>query len=143
MIKKYKLWVALTLIVVFGLGAVAGVLGERTLMHKRDRRPVPDRTPFPLLEPVAKALGLTAEQQDKLREVFKRSDERMKTLDTEIHSRLREVRAELKGEVASILTPEQNAKLEDMIQKERAKRQDRRGSRDPQPSDRTRAPETK
>jgi Spy/CpxP family protein refolding chaperone len=141
MIKKYKLWVALTLIVVFGLGAAAGVLGERTLMHKRDRRPVPDRTPFPLLEPVAKALGLTAEQQDRLREVFKRSDERMKTLDTEIHARLREIRAQLKSEVAGILTPEQNAKLEDMIQKERAKRQAARGGKDPQRSDRDRAPE--
>jgi len=143
MIKKYKLWVALTLIVVFGLGAAAGVFGERYLMHKRDRRSAPDRTPFPLLEPVAKALGLTAEQQGKLREVFKRSDERMKELDTQLHLRLREVRAQLKSEVAAVLTPEQNAKLDDMIQKERAKRQERRGSQNPQRSDRPKTPETK
>jgi Spy/CpxP family protein refolding chaperone len=143
MIKKYKIWVALTLIVVFGLGAAAGVLGERYLMHKRDRRSAPDRTPFPLLEPVAKALGLTAEQQGKLREVFKRSDERMKELDSQIHVQLREIRAQLKAEVAAVLTPEQNAKLEDMIQKERAKWQSRRGNRDPQRSDRTKTPETK
>ncbi|MGA2531800.1 MAG: periplasmic heavy metal sensor [Candidatus Aminicenantales bacterium] len=123
MVKKYKLWVALTLIVVFGLGAAAGVFGERYLMHKRPRGPVHERTPFPLLEPVAKALALTAEQQDKLREIFKRSDERMKELDGEIHVRLREVRAQLKSEVDGVLTPEQRAKLEDMIQKERAKRQ--------------------
>jgi len=143
MIKKYKLWVALTLIVVFGLGAAAGVFGERYLMHKRDRRQAPDRTPFPLLEPVAKALGLTAEQQDKLREVFKRSDERMKELDSQLHVRLREIRAQLKSEVAAVLTPEQNAKLEEMIQKERAKWQTRRGSRDSQRSDRPKTPEEK
>jgi Spy/CpxP family protein refolding chaperone len=143
MIKKYKLWVALTLIVVFGLGAAAGIFGERTLMHKRDRRPVTERTPFPLLEPVAKALGLTVEQQERLREVFKRSDGRMKELDTQIHVRLREVRAQLKSEVAAILTPEQNAKLEDMIQKERAKRQTGRTGKDPQRSDQTKTPETK
>jgi len=143
MIKKYKLWVALTLVVVFGLGAAAGVFGERYLMHRRDRRPAHPQTPFLLLEPVAKALGLTPEQQDKLREVFRRSDERMKALDTEIHRQLREVRAQLKSEVDSILTPEQRAKLEDMIQKERAKRQPRRTGGEPSRSEPAHAPEKK
>jgi Spy/CpxP family protein refolding chaperone len=143
MIKKYKLWVALTLIVVFGLGAAAGVFGERYLMHKRPRGPVHERTPFPLLEPVAKALALTAEQQDKLREIFKRSDERMKELDGEIHVRLREVRAQLKSEVDSVLTPEQRAKLEDMIQKERAKRQPARSGSEASRNDRNNPRETK
>jgi Spy/CpxP family protein refolding chaperone len=141
MIKKYKLWVVLTLIVVFGLGAAAGVFGERYLMHKRPRGPVHERTPFPLLDPVAKALQLTPEQQDKLREIFKRSDERMKELDAQIHGRLREVRAQLKSEVDSVLTPEQRAKLEDMIQKERAKRQPERSANNPQRSDRDHTPE--
>ena len=141
MIKKYKIWVALTLLVVFALGVAAGVFGERYLMHKRSNRPAAARTPFPLLAPVAKALALTAEQQDKLREVFKRSDERMKDLDTEIHGRLREVRAQLKGEVDAVLTPEQRAKLEELIQKERAKWQSHRSSREPQRSDRERPQE--
>jgi Spy/CpxP family protein refolding chaperone len=143
MIKKYKLWVALILIVVFGLGVAAGVFGERYLMHKRPRAASHERTPFPLLEPVAKALALTAEQQDKLRDIFKRSDERMKELDGEIHLRLREVRAQLKSEVDSVLTPEQRAKLEEMIQKERAKRQPARPAGEAPRNDRTRPRETK
>jgi Spy/CpxP family protein refolding chaperone len=143
MIKKYKIWVALTLVVVFGLGAAAGVFGERYLMHKRPRGPAHERTPFPLLEPVAKALGLTPEQQDKLREVFKRSDERMKLLDGEIHGRLREIRAQLKSEVDAVLTPGQKAKLEDMIQKERAKRQSQRSAGGSQRTDRGHSPEKK
>lgn len=126
MIKKYRLWVALTLVAVFALGAAAGVFGERYLMHKRFRRPSQPHTPFLLLEPVAKALALTAEQQDKLREIFKRSDERMKVLDTEIHARLREIRAQLKSEVDGVLTPEQRTKLEELIQKEMSKRPARR-----------------
>jgi len=126
MLKKYRLWVALTLLVVFGLGAAAGVFGERYLMHRRDRRPSQPRTPYVLLDPVVKALGLTADEQASIRDIFKRSDERMKTLDTEIHARLREMRAELKSEVDAILTPEQRAKLEDMIQKERARHQAKR-----------------
>jgi len=132
MLKKYKLWVVLTLLAVFGLGAAAGILGERYIMHRRDRRPSQPRTPYVLLDPVVKALGLTAEQQASIRDIFKRSDERMKVLDTEIHARLREMRAELKSEVDAILTPEQRAKLEDMIQKERARHQPKRPSNEPQ-----------
>ena len=132
MLKKYRLWVALTIVAVFGLGAAAGIFGERYLMHGRDRRPAQPRTPFVLLDPVVKALGLTVEQQGTIREIFKRSDERMKTLDTEIHGRLREIRTELKSEVDAILRPEQRAKLEDMIQKERAKHQPKRADTDSQ-----------
>ena len=143
MVKKYKLWVALTLIVVFGLGVAAGVFGERYLMHKKPRGPAHERTPFLLLEPVAKALALTAEQQDKLREIFKRSDERMKVLDGEIHVRLREVRAQLKNDVDGVLTPDQRAKLEDIIQKERAKRQPARTGGEAPRNDRNTPRETK
>jgi hypothetical protein len=134
MIKKYKLWVALTLILVFALGAAAGIFGERYFMHRRARRPAQPRTPFLLLEPVAKALALTADQQGMLREIFKRSDERMKELDTEIHARLREIRTQLKSEVDAVLTTEQRAKLEDMIQKERAKHQPKKTDKQPQRS---------
>jgi len=143
MIKKYRLWVGLTLLVVFALGAAAGVFGERYLMHRRYRRPSQPRTPFLLLEPVAKALALTAEQQDKLREIFKRSDERMKVLDTEIHARLREIRAQLKNEVDSVLTPEQRTKLEEMIQKEISKRQAHRPAPETPREDAAPAPDKK
>jgi cell division protein ZapA (FtsZ GTPase activity inhibitor) len=134
MIKKYKLWVVLTLVAVFGLGAAAGIFSERYLMHRRDRRPSQPRTPFVLLEPVVKALNLTADQQDKLRDIFKRSDERMKVLDGEIHGRLREIRTELKSEVDAILTPEQRARLEELIQKERARHQPKKPEKEPQRS---------
>ena len=35
---KYKILVALTLLVVFGLGVAAGILGERYVVHKKYRR---------------------------------------------------------------------------------------------------------
>ncbi|MCK7471612.1 MAG: hypothetical protein MZU95_13215 [Desulfomicrobium escambiense] len=35
---KYKIIAALLTLVVFGLGVAAGVLGERYLVHKKDRR---------------------------------------------------------------------------------------------------------
>ena len=139
--KKYKLWIALTLVVVFALGVVGGIFGERYFMHKRFSRQPQERTPFPLLEPVAKALGLTAEQRDKLRELFKQNDERMKTLDGEIHGRLREMRNRLKGEINGVLTPEQQAKLDEMIKKEWAKHQAKKTSNTPQRSEPNTPPE--
>jgi Spy/CpxP family protein refolding chaperone len=141
MIKKYKVWVALTLVVIFGLGVAAGVFGERYVMHRWDHRQAQPRTPFLLLAPVAKALGLTSDQQDKLREIFTRNDERMKMLDTEIRGRLRETWVQLKSEIDGVLTPDQRTKLEDLIQKERAKRQGHRPGGEPQRSERGRSSE--
>ena len=117
MFKRYKLWIVLSLVAVFGLGIAAGVFGERIFVHRSPRRDNQPRTPFMLLAPVAKALQLTMEQQEKIREIFKKNDERMKVFQSEVHTRLGEVRALLKGEVDSILSPEQRQKLEAMIQK--------------------------
>ena len=39
---KYKLIAALLMLVVFGLGVAAGVLGERYVVHKKTGGPRPD-----------------------------------------------------------------------------------------------------
>ena len=44
---KYKILVALTLLVVFGLGVAAGVLGERYIVHKSGRRVAAQRPHMP------------------------------------------------------------------------------------------------
>ena len=148
MLKRYKLWIILSLAVVFGLGIAAGVFGERYLVHRSPRREAQQRTPFPLLEPVAKALQLTAVQQDKIRDIFKMNDDRMKVFQSEVHARLNEVRALLKGQVDGVLSPEQRQKLEAMIQKhieESRSRSDRneRNERNPQGNEQTRPQGTK
>ena len=56
---KYKILVALTLLVVFGLGVAAGVLGGRYAAHKKDRRTAAGRPHPPSHEDWAKELGLT------------------------------------------------------------------------------------
>ena len=112
---KYKLLVALTLLVVFGLGVAAGVLGERYIVHKTYRRPSPDRTHAPSLDAWAKELQLTPDQQTKIREIFKKNEERMKTYWSEGTARLREIRKTLKGEIDAVLTPEQQKKMDEMI----------------------------
>ncbi len=112
---KHKILIALTLLVVFGLGVAAGVLGERYFVHKKYRRPVAERTHVPSLDAWAKELQLTPDQQAKIREIFKKNEERMKAYRTEGLAKLGEVRKMFKDELDAVFTPEQKKKMEEMI----------------------------
>ncbi len=143
---KYKILIALTLFVVFGLGVAAGVLGERYVVHRDGRRASAARPHPPSPESWAKELGLTQEQQDKIHEIFKRNEERMKAYRTENRARLNELRKTLWDETNAVLTPEQKKKNDEMIRRFeewRKKESDRNPSRErreqnPPPSGRER-----
>lgn len=125
---KYKLWVALSLIFVFALGVTVGVLGEKAWLSRNKPKPAQRQEPFPTLEVISKELQLTPEQEAQIKEVFKRSEERFEAFRKEIHIRLEELRNQLKSEMDSILTPEQQKKMQEMM--ERYMRQRRRDSSD-------------
>ena len=130
---KYKILIALTLLVVFGLGAAAGVLFERNIAHRAQRRAAAARSHFPSPEEWAKELGLTQEQQDKIREIFKGNEERMKAFRTESRGRLGELRKRLSVEIDAVLTPEQKAKNDEMMRRfeeQRKKNEERNPSRE-------------
>lgn len=143
---KYKILVALTLLVVFGLGVAAGVLGERFVVHKKDRRATAGRSHPPSPEDWAKELGLTEDQQIQIREIFKTNEERMKAYRTESRARLNEMRKKLWDETSAVLTPEQKKKNEEMfrrVEEQRKKESERnpshdRRDQDPPPPDRKR-----
>ena len=143
---KYKILVALTLLVVFGLGVAAGVLGERFVVHKKDRRATAGRPHSPSPEDWAKELGLTEDQQSQIREIFKTNEERMKAYRTESRARLNEMRKKLWDETNAVLTPEQKKKNEEMfrrVEEQRKKESERnpahdRRDQDPPPPDRKR-----
>lgn len=133
---KYKILIALTLVVVFGLGVAAGVLGERYIVHRSSRRAMASRPHPPSPESWAKELGLTQEQQDKIHAIFKANEERMKAYRAESHVRLGELRKTLKKEIDAVLTPEQRQKNDEMIsrfeewRKKESERNPSRGRRD-------------
>jgi Spy/CpxP family protein refolding chaperone len=114
---KHKILAALLILVVFGLGVAAGVLGERYFVHKKYRRPAAERTHIPSLDAWAKELQLTPDQQTKIREIFKKNEERMKTYRTDGLAKLGEIRKMLKGELDAVFTPEQKKKMEEMIRR--------------------------
>jgi Spy/CpxP family protein refolding chaperone len=143
---KYKILVALTLLIVFGLGVAAGVLGDRYVAHKRDRRATAGRPHPPSPENWAKELGLTEDQKAQIRDIFKKNEERMKAYRTESRARLNELRKMLWEETNAVLTPEQKKKNEEIFRRfeeQRKKESERNPSRDrrdqdPPPPDRAR-----
>ncbi len=129
---KYRILVALTLLVVFGLGVAAGVLGERYVLQKRNRRTTAVRSHPPSPESWAKELGLTEEQQAAMRGIFEKNEERMKTYRGESRARLGELRKMLWDETNAVLTPEQKKKNDEMIRRfeERRKQESGRSGSD-------------
>lgn len=131
--KKSTPWIILTLILVFAAGVVGGVLGERWWFAKRPQmRRLVNTERYPSHDRWAKALGLTAEQQEKIREIFKKTDGRIKELRSDQFKHIGEMRDEMKKEIDAVLTPEQRAKNEAMIQKAREERRKENEKRDKQ-----------
>jgi len=117
--NHYKLWIILSFIIVFIVGGLAGVLLDKYILptkskkHRRDRPPVE----FPTLDIMAKELNLSAEQQEKIRQVFANNEERLKELKNLIHEHISTIRSQLKDEIKNVLTEGQRIQFEAMIER--------------------------
>jgi len=117
--KKFRFWFVFSLIVVFLAGVVGGIFFERYLISKKTETRRYGFSPYPSF----KELNLSPEQQEKIKEIFQKNDERIRDLRTDFFKHLEEMRAQLKNEIDNILTAEQKQKLEEMIKKFREHRQ--------------------
>ncbi len=127
-----KLWIILSLIVVFAAGVIAGVLFEDQILDKKTRRGERQRSSvrFPTLEMITEELNLTEEQQEKFRQTFRNNEERLKNYRAQIHEQYASLRAQLKEEIDSILTEEQRVKFQAMIEKYLSERKKQMEERD-------------
>ena len=119
--NKGAFWMVLAIIVIFAAGAVSGVFLDRHLLsgrHDQARRGGP-----PSIEQMARDLGLSPDQQDKIKEIFWQSESRFKELRTNMHQCLDQIRDGIKNEIDSVLTLEQRKKFDAMIQEHIADRQ--------------------
>lgn len=130
--KKSMPWVILTLVLVFAAGVVGGVLGERFARRPQMHRPANAAERYPSHDRWAKDLGLTAEQMEKIREIFKNNDVRIKELRADFFKHVGEMRDQMKKEIDAVLTPEQKAKNDAMIQKMMEERRKENEKRDKQ-----------
>lgn len=132
--NNYKFWIVLSFIAVFAAGVAGGILFENNFLDKKPRRNTERRSSvrFPTLEMMAEELGLTSEQQEKLREIFKNNEERLNTLRNQIHDQYTALRSQVKEEMMEVFSEEQKIKFEAMIDKylaERKKEMEERNKR--------------
>jgi len=134
-----KFWIVLSFIVVFAAGIATGVLCENNFLDKKPRRSSERRSSvrFPTLDMMAEELGLTADQQEQLKEIFKNNEERLKTYRSQIHEQYTALRAQLKEEMNNVFTEEQKTKLEAMIEKYRSERKKQSEERKRRPRENT------
>jgi len=105
---------ALAFLLVFVAGAATGAfLGLHHLTHHIVLGPphsgdVPDR----MREHLRRALGLTAEQEKKIAPIVDATSSKLETIRVETAERVRTVMEESKKEIAPLLTPEQQKKLD-------------------------------
>jgi Spy/CpxP family protein refolding chaperone len=117
--SKSRLWIVLSLVLVFAAGAAAGIFAERYWFVRRPPARSADR---PTHEHWVKALGLTEEQRTKIREIFKKNDVRLTELRTDFDKHLGDIRSAMMKEINAVLTPEQKAKQDAMIKQYREAR---------------------
>lgn len=125
--NNYKIWIIVSFIIVFIVGAVAGALLDRYVIPEKEKKIRKERRPshFPTLDNMAEELKLTSEQEENIREIFRNNEKKIKDLRTLIHERLSSIRSQLKEEIENVLTEEQKTKFEAMIERHLRKRREK------------------
>jgi len=135
-----RVWFGLFVAVIFAAGAGVGVmLAPRVVPPSPPRAGVPVRAPgergaFPrqpgmgptrLAPQLAEALGLDAEQERQLDEVFARRRQRLEEIQRGVRDQFETEQRAMRQEIRRILTEEQMAKFDEWL------RRPRRGQRRP------------
>ena len=117
--NNYKFWIVLSIIIVFAAGIFGGILLDKHVLDKKQKRPSRrgQSTHFPTLEMMAEELSLTQDQQGQIREIFNDTDQKLRDLRRQINKQFSSVRSQLKDEIKNVLTDEQGKKFEAMIEK--------------------------
>jgi uncharacterized protein YneF (UPF0154 family) len=115
--NHYKFWIILSLILVFFAGIAGGIFVDKLFIQKSLEKRRGSPPPPHSIEMMAKELSLTSEQQEKIREIFKNNEERLKSLRKDFFDHLSQIRTQLKNEIKNVLSEEQGKKFEAMIEK--------------------------
>jgi Spy/CpxP family protein refolding chaperone len=108
------------LLITFVAGSLAGVALERIMAAQRTPELVPPmgmmrpgmEVPFPMM---FSELGLTPDQQTRIREIMEQSRPRTEDVLQETLPRLRALTDSVRQEIRSVLTPEQAATMDSLI----------------------------
>jgi len=117
--KNYKYWIIFSLIVVFFVGMIAGVFLDNNVLDKQQkpRNKRNNTARFPTLCSMAEEISLSDAQQDKIQDIFRKNDEKLKILRGQIHKQFSSIRSGLIDEINIILDDVQKLKFESMIER--------------------------
>jgi Spy/CpxP family protein refolding chaperone len=136
---KSKLALAFFLVFVAGVatGAFFGVhhLTHHLILGPPHSGDVPDK----MREHLRRALGLTAEQEKKIAPIVDATSAKLETIRVETAGRVRTVMEDSKREIAPLLTPEQQKKL-DQLESEHRKMMMHHGFLPPPPKEKPPSP---
>lgn len=137
--NHYRFWIVLSFLVVFAAGIVGGVILEQNILHPKPQRPDRDghraRVHFPTVNEMEEALGLSPEQQDRMRAVFQQNEERIRKVREDMFKEFGSLRDLFLQEIRGMLDPEQSQQFDAILEEYRAQRQaeaDRRKQRSSQ-----------
>jgi Spy/CpxP family protein refolding chaperone len=131
---KWKL--AFAFLLVFVAGGMTGVFFGLHVMHHHVMLGPPHSGDVPerMREHLHHTLGLTAEQEKKVDPIVEATSAKLETIRVETAERVRTVMEESKKEIAPLLTPEQQRKL-DKLESEHRKMMMHHGFLPPPPKD--------
>jgi uncharacterized membrane protein len=120
---KSKLGIALSWILVFLLGAIAGTVGH--CLYTRQAKPAAAQMtppkPGEILDKLADMLQLDAQQKESLKAIFANSRQKYQALHEEYKPRWEAIRDDGNEQIKQILRPDQKAKFEAFLEKVAAK----------------------
>lgn len=123
--NHYKFWIVFSFLMVFAAGIFSGIILEKHILDKKSPRQT-DRgsrgqrrgpVRFPTLDDMAEELGLSQDQQEQIRAIFKQSEENLRQAQKEIHEQFSSMRKQLLENIKSVLDPDQALKFEAMIER--------------------------
>lgn len=136
--QNTKYWIIFSLIFVFIIGVIAGVILDNNVLDKQQkpRNKRNNTVRFPTLCSMAEELSLSEAQQAQIQDIFKTNDEKLKVFRKQIREQFMTIRSSLIDEINEILDDEQKIKFEAMIERylsQRKKELEKRSQRSKKP----------
>jgi uncharacterized membrane protein len=116
---KSKTSAGLIIVVTFLMGAIAGAAGfyiYDTKVAAAKAKPAARSTPHDIVGEMSRALELDADQKGKLKVIFDQGRERFRALSKQYAPQSDAIRNETRQAIRQILTEEQKAKFEKIVQ---------------------------
>ncbi len=125
---RSRAWALALLVAVFLLGGLAGAVGDRMLSSDsaaptEGRRGSDRERKRDYLDWLSEELGLSEEQQAQVRAIAERHRDQVSALWREMRPRFEELQAQARSEIRAVLTEEQQAAYDDLLQEQRNRHQ--------------------